>query len=87
MEWEFAFLNSIQKIRTDFLDKLMPCITFLGQWAVLWIVIAVLCLAFRQKKKTRHIPHFQHHYKHYCLQHHIQAHRSKTASLYPQRHN
>ena len=51
MEWEFAFLNSIQKIRTDFLDKLMPCITFLGQWAVLWIVIAVLCLAFRQKRK------------------------------------
>ena len=38
-------------MRTDFLDKLMPCITFLGQWSILWIVIAILCLAFRQKRK------------------------------------
>lgn len=51
MEWEFAVLNAIQKMRTPFLDKLMPCITFLGQWAILWIVIAVLCLAFKQKRK------------------------------------
>ena len=51
MEWEFTVLNSIQRIRTDFLDKLMPCITFLGKWALLWIVITVLCLAFRQHRK------------------------------------
>ena len=51
MEWEFTVLNSIQQVRTDFLDKLMPCITFLGQWALLWIVIMVLCLAFKQHRK------------------------------------
>lgn len=51
MEWEFTVLNQIQQMRTDFLDKLMPCITFLGQWSILWIVIAILCLAFRQKRK------------------------------------
>ena len=51
MEWEFTVLNQIQQIRTDFLDKLMPCITFLGQWAILWIVITILCIAFKQKRK------------------------------------
>ena len=54
MEWEFTVLNQIQQMRTDFLDKLMPCITFLGQWSILWIVIAILCLAFRQKRNAFH---------------------------------
>lgn len=51
MEWEFTILNEIQNIRTSFLDKLIPCITFLGQWSILWIVIAILCLASKQKRK------------------------------------
>ena len=53
MEWEFTVLNQIQQIRTDFLDKLMPCITFLGQWAILWIVITILCIAFKQKRNHK----------------------------------
>ena len=42
MEWEFTVLNNIQKIRSDFLDKLMPCISFLGKGAILWIVITIM---------------------------------------------
>lgn len=51
MEWEFTVLNNIQKIRTDFLDRLMPSISFLGKWAVLWLVIAIMCLAVKKYRK------------------------------------
>ena len=51
MEWEFTVLNNIQGWRNDFCDKLMPCISFLGYWAILWIVITILCLAVKRYRK------------------------------------
>ena len=51
MEWEFTVLNNIQKIRSDFLDKLMPCISFLGEGAILWIVITIMCIAVKKYRK------------------------------------
>lgn len=51
MEWEFTVLNNIQGWRNDFLDRLMPCISFLGYWGLLWIVITVMCLAVRKYRK------------------------------------
>ena len=51
MDWEFTVLNNIQEWRNDFLDKLMPCISFLGYWAILWIVITILCLAVKRYRK------------------------------------
>lgn len=51
MEWEFTVLNQIQKGRTEFLDRLMPCISFLGKWGLLWIVITILCLSVKRYRK------------------------------------
>ena len=51
MEWEFVVLNNIQGIRNAFLDRAMPCISFLGYWAILWIVITILCLAVKRYRK------------------------------------
>ena len=51
MDWEFFILDYIQnEIRTDFLDKVMVGISFLGKGAILWILIAAVCIIF---KKTR----------------------------------
>ena len=51
MEWEFMVLNALQKGRTALWDRLMPCISFLGTWGILWIVITVLCLAVKQHRR------------------------------------
>lgn len=51
MDMEFYILNYIQdKLRTDFLDKLMPVISFMGKAAMIWIAIAFVCLII---KRTR----------------------------------
>lgn len=50
MDWEFYILNYIrQNLTNDFLDKVMPFVSMLGN-GVLWVLIAVVCLAVR---KTR----------------------------------
>ncbi len=51
MEWEFTILNNIQGWRNSFLDRLMPCISFLGYWGLLWIVITVMCLSVKRYRK------------------------------------
>ncbi len=51
MEWEFVVLNNIQGIRNAFLDRAMPCISFLGRWCLLWIVLTILCLAVKRYRK------------------------------------
>ena len=39
MDWEFTLLNYIQNnIRTDFLDKLMPVISFMGKLSLMWVI-------------------------------------------------
>ena len=51
MNEEFYILNYIQtELRTDFLDKLMPAISFLGKAGLIWIVIAVVCLFFKRSR-------------------------------------
>ncbi len=51
MDGEFYILNYIQdQLRTDFLDKLMPAISFLGKAGLIWIVIALLCLFFKRSR-------------------------------------
>ncbi len=45
MEWEFQFLNYIQKhIRSDILDFIMPLISYLGTLGAVWILIALISL-------------------------------------------
>ena len=52
MDWEFTLLNYIQNnIRTDFLDKLMPVISFMGKLSLMWVIIAAACLCFRKTRK------------------------------------
>jgi undecaprenyl-diphosphatase len=49
---DFAILDFIQSIRTDFLDKIVPFITHLGDGGMLWIVVAVIMLCFGAYRKT-----------------------------------
>ena len=52
MDWEFTLLNYIQNnVRNDFLDKLMPIVSFLGKASIMWIVIAIICLCFKKTRK------------------------------------
>ncbi len=52
MDWEFTLLNYIQdELRTDFLDKLMPVISFFGKLSLIWIIIAVGFLCFKKTRK------------------------------------
>ena len=51
MDWEFTVLNYIQwYCRNDFLDKLMPVVSFMGKLSLIWVILAVVCLCI---KKTR----------------------------------
>ncbi len=51
MDWEFYLLDYIQyEIRTDFLDKVMVAVSFLGKASMIWLLITAVCLIF---KKTR----------------------------------
>ena len=51
-EIEFAILNAIQTIRFEFLDKLMICITTLGNKGIVWIIIGVIMLFFKKYRRT-----------------------------------
>lgn len=48
---DFSILNAIQNMRTDFLDVLMPPVTFLGSGGAIWIVAAVIMLCFKKSRK------------------------------------
>lgn len=50
MDWEFFVLNCIQNIRNDFLDKIMPFISFLGV-GLLWAVLTIICLSVKSHRK------------------------------------
>ncbi len=51
MDREYYILNYIQtNLRTEFLDKLMPCISFLGKLSLIWIIIAAACLFFKKSR-------------------------------------
>lgn len=53
MDWEFTLLNYIQdNVRTGFLDKLMPIISFMGKLSLIWIIIAIACLCFKKTRKA-----------------------------------
>lgn len=51
MDWEFFLLDHIQnEIRTDFLDKVMVGISFLGKGAIIWIILTAACLIFKKSR-------------------------------------
>ena len=50
MEWEFVMLQTIQSMRTSWLDQLMVFVTSLGDAGLLWIVLGVV---FVCRKRTR----------------------------------
>ena len=53
MMMELAILDYIQEfMRCSFLDMLMPAVTALGNYGILWIALSVLLLCF---PKTRRI--------------------------------
>ena len=45
-------LDYIQSLRSDFLDTLMPLITFLGDAGLFWITWAVVLCFFKKTRKT-----------------------------------
>lgn len=51
-EIDFTILNAIQNIRTEFLDSIVPPITFLGSGGMIWITIAILMIIFKKSRKT-----------------------------------
>lgn len=51
MDWEFMILNYIREHwQSDWLDKLMPIVSFMGKLSLIWVLLAVICLCV---KKTR----------------------------------
>ena len=52
MDWEFYILNYIQNnFKTDWMDKLMVCVSLIGTLSLIWVLIGVVCLSFRQTRK------------------------------------
>ena len=49
---EIDILNWIQTLRTPFGDVIMPSITKLGNAGIIWIVLAVVLLAFKKTRKN-----------------------------------
>lgn len=49
---DFYILNLIQNMRTDFLDFLMPVITFLGNGGAVWVVTGIIMLFFHKTRKA-----------------------------------
>lgn len=50
---DFSILNFIQEhIRCAFLDYLFPAITHLGDAGIIWIIIALVLLFFKNHRKT-----------------------------------
>ncbi len=49
---DFMILNAIQNLRSEFLDALMPVITYLGSGGAVWIVIGLTLLIFKHSRKT-----------------------------------
>lgn len=50
---DFSILNFIQEhIRCTFLDYLFPAITHLGDAGIIWIIIALVLLFFKNHRKT-----------------------------------
>ena len=49
---DFAILDFIQILRTNFLDLFFSLYTHIGDGGILWILIALVCLCFRKTRKT-----------------------------------
>lgn len=57
MEWltniDFQILDWIQaNMRSPFFDWLMPKLSLLGEWGLIWIVIGIVLLFFRKTRRT-----------------------------------
>ncbi len=52
MGFEFEILDSIQCIRTPFLDAIMKFITGLGNGGIIWIILAAVLLIIPKKRKS-----------------------------------
>jgi undecaprenyl-diphosphatase len=51
--WELGILDWIaQHCRTDWLDVLMPAVSWLGNKGVIWILLAMVILLFSKKEKA-----------------------------------
>lgn len=51
MSWEFTVLDALQKIHTPIFDKLMVCVTSLGNAGWFWIALGVLLLLTKRYRK------------------------------------
>lgn len=51
MNWEFSILYALQEIHNPVLDKIMLCITSLGDDGILWLAIGIICLFFKKHRK------------------------------------
>ncbi len=51
--FELKILDFIQEhLRCDFLDKVLPVITKLGDAGIFWIIVAIVLLFFKKSRKT-----------------------------------
>ncbi len=56
MDWEFQFLNWVQEnLRNEFLDKIVPIITKLGDGGVFWIILTLLLFIPKRTRKYAHV--------------------------------
>ena len=51
MNWEFSILYALQEIHNPVLDKIMLCITSLGDDGILWLAIGVICMILKKHRK------------------------------------
>lgn len=51
MRWEFEFLDYLQRLlQNDWLDKIMPAISSLGNAGICWIILTLILLLFRRTR-------------------------------------
>lgn len=51
-EIDFKILNTIQSVRTPFLDKVIPIITSVGNGGFIWIAVSALMMIRRKDRKA-----------------------------------
>ena len=51
LNFEFALLDSISGLKTEYLDKLMVFFTLLGENGFLWIVLSLVLICFQKTRK------------------------------------
>ena len=52
MAWEFEWLYGLQEIHGPLMDKIMVCLSTLGNAGIFWIALSLVFLAIKKYRKT-----------------------------------